>query len=97
MIDLTREELLKIAQLSALQLDEDELATFEHDLKALLNYTSELDDVAVGKFRPKSHHVNVFRDDKSKQVDSELLLKQAPAVEDHYFVVPKILTDPCKL
>lgn len=91
MIDFTREELLNIAKLSALQLDENELNAFENDLRIVLDYTSQLDSAQTSQYHETNYTANVFRDDKIKQKSGEALLEQAPQREDNYFVVPKIL------
>jgi len=91
MIELSKEELLKLAHLSALKLDESEVNTFQEQLMQLLEYSSALEHVQGQATLETPHNVNVYRDDKTVQQDSTLILEQAPQREDSYFVVPKIL------
>ncbi|MBU1008119.1 Asp-tRNA(Asn)/Glu-tRNA(Gln) amidotransferase subunit GatC [Candidatus Dependentiae bacterium] len=91
MIDFSKEELLKLAQLSSLKLYDDEIEYLREQLQKTLDYTEEL-----AQFETKLEHeavktINVFREDKAIQKDSAPLLAQAPATKETYFVVPKIL------
>lgn len=92
MITFTKEELKHIAHLSALALSDDEIQKFASQLGTVLTYASELDEVSVTSGNEKSgHNINVFRDDRLVPCASEAVLSQAPATEDTFFVVPKIL------
>ena len=92
MVSFDREELLKIARLSALQLNENEIKNFAQQLKTVLDYASQLEDVKHQEiFFDRSHNVNVFREDKAKPTDSKAILDQAPKRKDHYFEFPKVL------
>lgn len=91
MVNFTKEELLKIAKLSALTLGDEEIASFEKHLKVVLSYTSELEQVITQQLPPSVFNMNVFREDKAIEKDSTLLLEEAPKTHDFFFVVPKIL------
>jgi aspartyl-tRNA(Asn)/glutamyl-tRNA(Gln) amidotransferase subunit C len=91
MITFDKEELLKIAKLSALTLDDDEIETFANELREVLEYTSELEEVEPPQTLEVQTNVNVFREDKTQPYDSESVLKQAPDRKDTFFSVPKIL------
>jgi aspartyl-tRNA(Asn)/glutamyl-tRNA(Gln) amidotransferase subunit C len=92
MVSFDKEELLKIAKLSKLELDENEITTFASHLKTVLDYTSQLDNVKHQDVTfDRSYKINVFREDKVVPTDSKPLLEQAPQKKDPYFEVPKIL------
>ena len=91
MVHFSREELLHLAELSALQLDDVEVKELERQLQITLEYVEQLDEVVVGVEQEALRSINVFRDDKVVEFNSDLLLEQAPQVEDNCFVVPKIL------
>lgn len=91
MVKLDKNELLKIAELSALKLNENELELFAQQLQTILNYTKELDQVKLTDKITLTKNVNFFRKDIAKQQDSKLLLELAPKKKNGYFVVPKIL------
>jgi len=91
MIKFNKEELLKIANLSGLKLDNAEIPTLVEQIQLILNYTEELEQVKLSKETAPIKNVNVFRDDEIKEFDSSPILKQAPITKNNYFVVPKIL------
>ena len=91
MIKFDKEELLKIANLSGLKLNDEEIPVLVEQIQLILNYTEELEQVKLSKETAPIKNVNVFRDDEIKEFDSSLILKQAPFSKNNYFVVPKIL------
>lgn len=91
MIKFNKEELLKIAELSALKLHDDEANVLVEQIQLVLNYTKELNQVGKASETAPTKNVNVFRDDKAIQKDNKDILKQATTNEEGYFVVPKIL------
>ena len=92
MITITEEELQKLAKLSALTLSDDEKPGFTAQLQGLLSYTSELDSVSGEVSADVSRqNINVFRDDRILPCEAREVLEQAPATEETFFVVPKIL------
>lgn len=91
MVKFDKEELLKIAELSALKLYENETDELVDQIKKLLDFTQELEKVELSTESSPVKNVNIFREDVVKKFDSSILLKQAPKVKDNFFVVPKIL------
>lgn len=91
MIKLDKNELLKIAELSALKLNENELELFAQQLQTILNYTKELDQVKLTDKITLTKNANFFRKDIAKQQDSKPLLELAPKRKNGYFVIPKVL------
>lgn len=91
MTDLSKEELLKLAELSALTLNENEIEILREQLAKTIAYTEELDQFSTTIEHEAIKNINVFREDKAKPKDSALLLAQAPQTAETYFVVPKIL------
>ena len=91
MSKLNREELLKIAELSALKLNEEEIAAFMDELQKVIDYTDELSQVTLGNERKPARNRNIFRTDATQRIDADQLLAQSPEEKDHYFVVPKVI------
>jgi aspartyl/glutamyl-tRNA(Asn/Gln) amidotransferase C subunit len=91
MTKFDKEELLNIANLSSLKLNEQEADVLVNEIKLFLDYTAELNQVTITKEVAPIKNVNVFRKDEVKQNDSSNLLAQAPQTKDNYFVVPKVL------
>ncbi len=91
MVQFDAEELLKIAELSALRLDEDEVQAFCEQLKILLEYIEELKEVTVTQGLEPTRNINVFREDKIVVTDSQPIINQAPVLDGTSIVVPKII------
>lgn len=91
MFNFSKEELLKLAELSSLKLYDDEVEYLRGQLEQTLDYIQQLE-----AFETKLEHdavktINVFREDKAVPKDSAKLLAEAPETKETYFVVPKIL------
>lgn len=91
MAKITRQELLKIAQISCVELHEDEINPTLQQLENVLNYAQRVKEIAVDVEEPSSKAVNVFRADVAIKTDPEPILQLAPDREEDFFVVPKIL------
>jgi aspartyl-tRNA(Asn)/glutamyl-tRNA(Gln) amidotransferase subunit C len=92
---LTREEVQAIAMLARLGLSAEEETRLTEELDSILQYMEKLNQVETAHVEPLAHGleiVNAFRDDKVvSRVDSDALLANAPAKEDSFFKVPKII------
>jgi len=88
---ITREELLKIASISKLEIKECELEGLIKQLQAVLSYAERVNQVAEDVDLPSSKNINIMRDDIAFPSCPKPILEQAPKEEEDYFVVPKIL------
>lgn len=89
---ISREELLKLAHLSRLALDEHEISSLMKQIEAVLHYAQRVQEIAqAGVVAVESKNVNVMREDIVITTDSAPILEQAPESEQNYFVVPVIL------
>lgn len=93
MATFTKEELLKIADLSALKLDEQEIPVFVDQISAILQYVEQLGTAQVCAQAAPVKNVNVLRDDIARSTDPERLLRLAPERIENYFGVPQILEE----
>ena len=91
MAKITKEEVLKIAQLSHIQIHQDEIEPLSAHLDAVLTYAARVQEIAMPVTVPLSKNVNVFREDVIEKTNPEIILAQAPESEAHYFVVPAII------
>ena len=91
MTKVSREELLKIARMSYVDVHEDEIEKLIDQVEDILSYAERVSEVAVDIEEPPIKNVNVFREDVIVETDSEPILAQAPEREGDYFVVPRIL------
>jgi len=88
-----KQELLNIANLSALKLEDSEMIQFEQQIKAILAYVDQLQTVPLSDNISRVRNVNIFRDDVAVKIDTTAILAQAPEVDENYFTVPKILDE----
>lgn len=93
MATFTKEELLKIAHLSSLKLDEQEIPVFVDQITAILQYVDQLATAQVCTQAEPIRNVNVLRDDIAHSTDPEALLALAPERIENYFGVPQILEE----
>lgn len=89
---LSKEDIQKLARLSALKLEEQEASLLAEQVSAILKYVEQIGQADVAGFSPvRLTNQNVFREDVALQRPSDDLLAQAPKRKDNYFVVPQIL------
>jgi aspartyl-tRNA(Asn)/glutamyl-tRNA(Gln) amidotransferase subunit C len=96
MAKLTRDDVLKLAQLARLDLTDEEVAEFAEELSAILQYVEHLSAVDVEGLKPTnqvSGLTNVTRDDVVKDYGyaPEKLLENVPAVEDNQLKVKRMI------
>ena len=92
---ISKEEVLHVARLARLDLDEGAMDTFAGQIGDILAYVDTLNKVDTGDVAPTSHAIsltNAFRDDEVRaHLPRETALANAPDQEDGTFVVPKII------
>jgi aspartyl-tRNA(Asn)/glutamyl-tRNA(Gln) amidotransferase subunit C len=93
---ISREDVLHLAQLSNLQLADDEIVALQTDLGNILGYVnqlSELDTTGVEPTYMVTDRENVMREDvvQSHPATREKLLELAPDKSDDQIKVPRVL------
>lgn len=92
----THEDILHLAKLSKLSLEESEIEPLRQDLDNIVNYISQLDELDTEGIVP-TYQVfemeNVWRDDEilSQDASREELLALAPERRQDMISVPKVL------
>ena len=90
---ITKEELLHVAHLARLDLDDAAIEKFVDQIGTILAYVDQLKSVDTADVRPTSHAIaltNAFREDILKDhLDTETALANAPEKDDGSFIVPK--------
>lgn len=95
-MEITREEILHLAQLSNFSLSEEEIDSLGQDLQNIIKYISQLDELDTEGVEP-TYQVfemeNVWRPDeiKPQEADREALLALAPESAQNQIKVPKVL------
>lgn len=92
---ITKEEVLHVAHLARLDLDEASIEKFVGQIGDILEYVDQLRQVDTAGVRPTTHAlelVNAFRDDlETHHLPGETSLANAPEQEDGNFLVPKVV------
>ena len=95
-MDIKREDILHLAELSEFKLSDDEANALEKDLQGIVKYISQLDKLDVDGVEP-TYQVfemeNVWREDViiPQDADREALLALARETKDNQVKVPKVL------
>lgn len=92
---ITREEVEYVANLSRLQLSEEELKVFGKQLNDILGYAAKLDELDTSAVEPMIYAIerqNVFREDRAQDsLPREEALSNAPDTSEGCFKVPRII------
>jgi aspartyl-tRNA(Asn)/glutamyl-tRNA(Gln) amidotransferase subunit C len=92
---ITKNEVLYVAELARLNLDEASIEKFAGQIGNIMEYVDKLNEVDTEGIRPTSHAIsltNVFREDEQKEhLEREQVLANAPEKEDGNFIVPKVV------
>jgi aspartyl-tRNA(Asn)/glutamyl-tRNA(Gln) amidotransferase subunit C len=92
---ITKEEVLYVARLARLDLDEESIEKFAGQIDDILGYIEKLNQVNTQNIKPTSHAIfltNAFREDQEREhIERELALANAPEKEDGSFIVPKVV------
>lgn len=93
---ITKDEVMHVANLARLDMDEASIDKFAGQIGNILEYVDVLNRVDTQGVTPTSHAIsltNVFREDlEKKALERDKALANAPQKEDGNFVVPKIIT-----
>jgi aspartyl-tRNA(Asn)/glutamyl-tRNA(Gln) amidotransferase subunit C len=95
-MEIKREDILHLADLSKLSLSEEEIASLEKDLQGIINYISQISELDTSNVEPTYQvfeMVNVWREDAIIRQDAtrEELLALTKEEKDNQVKVPKVL------
>ena len=92
---VSKEELLHIADLSDLIINESEVNNYLENLQDILNFANIVNNAPVDDLNitiGANEKKNAFRKDEIKVFeDNEALLANAPSAEQHMFKIPKVI------
>ena len=96
MTQISRDDVLYLAQLSSLELDETEIDGLQTDLSNILGYVQQLDKLDTTNVEPTYQVTglgSVWRDDTviDYGISRQELLALSPEVVDNQIKVPKVL------
>lgn len=92
---ITKKEVIHVADLSRLDLDEDSIDKFAGQIANILEYVDKLGHADTERIPPTSHAIflsNAFREDEEKpHLDRDRAIANAPEKEDGNFMVPRVI------
>lgn len=93
---ISRDDVLHLAKLSQLQLDDTEVVSLQHELAGILDYVQQLGELDTSGVEPTyqvTDRENVYREDivVTHTVGREALLERAPDHDQDQIKVPKVL------
>ena len=96
---ISREDVLRVAELAYLELSEAELETYRSQLDSILEYIGKLNELDTSNVEPMAQILSsdqaadaMLRDDVIARCDvAPDVLKQAPDAEAAFFRVPKVI------
>ncbi len=96
MVKLSEKDILNLAKLAELELNEKELNNIPNELNAILEYVNMLDKVDVTGLKPTyqvTGLVNVTREDKpiDYKLDKELLMSNLPDTSNNLIKVKRMI------
>lgn len=94
-MDVTREDVKKVARLAKLKISEDEIEIFTGQFNTIIEYIHTLDELDTSQVEPTSHVLdlkNILREDAmAPSLPRGEMLKNAPQQDGEYFRVPKVI------
>lgn len=85
----------RIARLARIKITDEEAKGLKSELSGILNWVEQLDKVDTSLVEPLTRVVPIeLKEREDKVTDGDIaddIVKNASMVEDHYFVVPKVV------
>ncbi|HWK38736.1 MAG TPA: Asp-tRNA(Asn)/Glu-tRNA(Gln) amidotransferase subunit GatC [Hyphomicrobium sp.] len=85
----------RIARLARIRISDEEAKGLEAELSGILNWVEQLNSVDTSSAEPMTRVVPIELKKRPDVInDGEIaddIVKNAPMIEDHYFVVPKVV------
>ena len=93
---ISKKDIERLAELSRLKLNDNEIVALEKDFSAILEYVGQVSAVAIDSIKDEKPVIrNVMRDDVAKSFavggSREVLLKAMPRREGDYLSVRKVI------
>jgi aspartyl-tRNA(Asn)/glutamyl-tRNA(Gln) amidotransferase subunit C len=85
----------RIAHLARIAVNDEEVPGLEAELNAMLAFVQELDAIDVAGVEPMTSvipmHMRMRADEVTDHAGADVIIANAPAREDRFFVVPKVV------
>ena len=94
-MNINKNVISKLARLSKLKFNEDEMKLISNDLSKMLDFINQLQDLDTEGIDPLIHmneEINNWREDKVQgMISQEEALSNSPVKDGTYFKLPKVL------
>ena len=94
-MEISKEEILHIAKLADLKLNENEIDKYILNLQDILNFANVVNNAPIeglGETFGATENYNVFRKDEVVNFENrDELLKNAPSKDEGMFQIPKVI------
>jgi aspartyl-tRNA(Asn)/glutamyl-tRNA(Gln) amidotransferase subunit C len=94
-MSVDRDTVKRVARLARLAVSEAEAEALKSELNTILGFVEQLNEVDVSEVEPMTAVVAMSMKKRSDVVTegdrAEKIVANAPAREDHFFVVPKVV------
>jgi len=94
-MSVDRATVRRIARLARIAITDDEARRLEQELSGILDWVAQLNEIDTSAVEPMTRvaamKIKMRKDEVTDGFCAEDILKNAPKVDDHYFVVPKIV------
>jgi aspartyl-tRNA(Asn)/glutamyl-tRNA(Gln) amidotransferase subunit C len=85
----------RVAHLARIAVAEEELAPLQNELNAILAFFAQLEEVNVDNVEPMTSvtpmAMKMRKDEVTDGGIADAIVQNAPAREDHFFLVPKVV------
>ncbi|HWB32476.1 MAG TPA: Asp-tRNA(Asn)/Glu-tRNA(Gln) amidotransferase subunit GatC [Acidobacteriaceae bacterium] len=101
--EVTREDVLRVAELANLELTADEVPRMQRDLNAILGHIAQLSELDTSTVPPMAQVADVLDaapiadgstlrpDIEAPCLDRKVVMSQAPETDGRFFKVPKVI------
>ena len=94
-MSLERDDVIKIAHLARLAIDEADIPGYATNLSNILNLVEQMNAVNTDSVAPMAHPLDAVQrlrtDDVTESNQREHFQEHAPSVEDGLYLVPKVI------
>ena len=94
-MSVDRATVRRIARLARIAITDEEAARLETELSSILDWVAQLDELDTQDVEPMTRveamSMKKRKDEVTDGFCADDIVKNAPEVDDHYFVVPKIV------
>jgi aspartyl-tRNA(Asn)/glutamyl-tRNA(Gln) amidotransferase subunit C len=92
---LTKKDVSAIAKLARLQINDDEVEQYKHELTQILDLVEQMNQVEVVDVEPMAHPQELMQPLRADEVlesdQRDKFQAIAPAVQDGLYLVPKVI------